>query len=68
MTAWNQTDSSRKIGMFHGRPSAISRSNFDANVPTDCPEFSSLSGSAHISTLLDAIKLTKYAEGLQRDL
>lgn len=54
--------------MFHGRPSAISRSNFDANLPTDGPEFSSLSGSAHISTFLDAIQLTKYAETLQRDL
>ncbi|KAK7968612.1 hypothetical protein PG988_007685 [Apiospora saccharicola] len=58
----------RKIGMFHGRPSAISRSNFDANMPTDSPEFSSLSGSAHISTFLDAIQLTKYAETLHRDL
>ncbi|KAK8036368.1 hypothetical protein PG991_001505 [Apiospora marii] len=58
----------RKIGMFHGRPSAISRSNFDANLPTDSPEFSALSGSAQISTFLDAIQLTKYAETLQRDL
>ncbi|KAK7923796.1 fungal specific transcription factor [Apiospora marii] len=58
----------RKIGMFHGRPSAISRSNFDASLPTDSAEFSSLSGSAHISTFLDAIQLTKYAETLQRDL
>ncbi|KAK8097542.1 hypothetical protein PG984_016681 [Apiospora sp. TS-2023a] len=58
----------RKIGMFHGRPSAISRSNFDANLPTNSPEFSSLSGSAHMSTFLDAIQLTKYAETLQRDL
>ncbi|KAK8096274.1 hypothetical protein PG999_014296 [Apiospora kogelbergensis] len=57
----------RKIAMFHGRPSAISRSNFDANLPTESARFSSLSGSAHISTFLDAIQLTKYADTLQRD-
>ncbi|KAK8875325.1 hypothetical protein PGQ11_005839 [Apiospora arundinis] len=58
----------RKIAMFHGRPAAISRSNFDANLPTNSARFSSLSGSSHISTFLDAIQLTEYAETLQRDL
>ncbi|KAF4123826.1 fungal specific transcription factor [Geosmithia morbida] len=58
----------RKIGMFHGRPPAISRSDFDANLPIESPAFSSLSGSANVAYLVDAIERTAYLESFQHDL
>lgn len=63
-----ETDTARKIGLFHGRPPAITRADFDADLPSDRPEFAALSGSAHVAHLLDAIRLTGYAESCQHDL
>ena len=62
------TRGARKIGLFHGRPPAIARADFDADLPSDRPEFAALSGSAHVSHFLDAIRLTGYAESFQHDL
>ncbi|XPS78642.1 hypothetical protein M3J09_010652 [Ascochyta lentis] len=65
---WTVYCMERKIGIYHGRPTSILRSDIDADLPLGVHECAGLNDGFDSSLLIDAIKLTGQAEASLREI
>ncbi|KAH6639895.1 fungal-specific transcription factor domain-containing protein [Boeremia exigua] len=65
---WTAYCMERKIGVYHGRPASINRSDIDADIPQSVEGGNISNDSFDTSGLLESIDLTRHAEAFLQEI